>query len=113
MGERKQHHIYGTFFFTKEKSFIARLAAGKLRVARVAVVIGRTIHLYNCSSEEFIKNERWLRHELVHIKQYQKHGIIRFFVLYLIESLKRGYRNNRFEVEARQGEADGFVKNKM
>ena len=44
------------------------------------------------------------RHERVHWEQYRRHGRIRFVVLYLIENVRRGYWNNKFEVEARRAE---------
>ena len=40
-----------------------------------------------------------LEHELVHIKQYQREPFIHP-ILYAIELLKFGYRNNKYEKEA-------------
>jgi hypothetical protein len=88
----------------KERSFLARIAAMKLRSGRVAMVLGRTIHLHNVSSEEFLKETRWVKHELCHIQQYKKHGFVPFLAKYLWESVKHGYHNNKFEVEAREAE---------
>jgi hypothetical protein len=88
----------------KENSFVARIAAWKLRSKQVAIVFGNTIHLHNTSSEQFLSNKRWLNHELEHIRQYREHGFIRFIARYLIESIKKGYYNNRFEVAAREAE---------
>lgn len=91
----------------KENSWIARLAAYKLGKKRCAITIIDTIHLYNTSREDFMANKKWLQHELKHIEQYKKYGTISFWGLYLYESLRRGYRNNRFEVEAREAEGTG------
>jgi hypothetical protein len=88
-------------FYIKENSIIARIAAWKLGSRQVAIVIGKTIHLHNTSREEFMKNKAWLNHELEHIRQYRTYGLVSFIILYLIESLKRGYYNNKYEVEAR------------
>lgn len=88
----------------KEKSFLALLAAKKLKVKKVAMVIGKTIHLYNTSTEDFLNNQRWVKHELAHIEQYKKHGLLKFLFLYLWYSVKYGYYNNPFEVEAREAE---------
>lgn len=102
-------HLYGALYFfmdyrIKENSFLALLAAKKLKVKKVAMVIGKTIHLYNTSTEDFLNNQRWLKHELAHIEQYKKHGLLKFLFLYLWYSMKYGYYNNPFEVEARKAE---------
>jgi len=49
--------------------------------------------------------ERLRRHEQCHWQQYQRHGRICFLVLYAVESLRHGYRGNRFEIEAREAES--------
>lgn len=88
----------------KENSFLASIAASVLRVRKVAMVMGRVIHLHNTSRSEFENNARWLRHELCHIRQFRQHGLIPFLFKYFIETLRKGYYNNRFEVEARKAE---------
>ncbi|MBL0357736.1 MAG: DUF4157 domain-containing protein [Chitinophagaceae bacterium] len=93
-------------FTIKEHSWIARIAAWKLKSRSVAIVVGSTIHLHNSSAADFLKNERWLKHELCHIRQYQQHGYIGFIIKYLWESLLSGYYNNKFEVEARKAEEE-------
>ena len=91
-------------FTIKENSYVAKIAARKLKASSVAIVFGSTIHLWNSSKEDFLKNERWLKHELCHIRQYKEHGYIGFLVKYLWESFRKGYYNNKFEVEARKAE---------
>jgi hypothetical protein len=91
-------------FLIKENSWLAKLAARKLRTRSVAMVMGKTIHLHNTSKADFLKNERWLKHELCHIRQFKEHGYFIFVIKYLWESLRKGYYQNRFEVEARQAE---------
>lgn len=93
-------------FRIKERSLFARLAAWKLRSDAAAIVIGKTIHLHNTSRGEFLKNKTWLQHELKHIEQFSQHGLIRFISMYLIESVRHGYTNNKFEIEARAAEKD-------
>jgi len=88
----------------KEKSWIARFAAKRLGASNVAIVIGKTIHLYNITRHEFLQNEKWLKHELCHIKQFKRHGFLTFIIKYLWEGFKKGYFNNKFEVEAREAE---------
>jgi hypothetical protein len=88
----------------KENSWIAKLASKKLHAPNVALVIGKTIHLYNATRQEFLQNERWLKHELCHIRQFEHYGFFNFITKYLWESLNKGYFNNKFEVEARMAE---------
>jgi len=88
----------------KENSWIAKIAAGKLQSDNVAIVIGRTIHLYHVSKEDFLKDEKWLRHEMCHIRQFKKHGFLPFIFKYLLQSLRRGYYQNKYEIEARMAE---------
>jgi hypothetical protein len=88
----------------KENSFIARIAAWKLGAESVAIVLGKTIYLHNTSTVEFLQNEQWVRHELCHIRQFREHGFVPFIFKYLLESLKHGYYNNKFEMEARAAE---------
>ena len=88
----------------KENSWIAKLAALKLGSKKVAIVIGKTIHLHNTSTEEFLKDVRWVKHEFCHVKQFKQNGFFTFIAKYLWESIKNGYFNNRFEVEAREAE---------
>ncbi|MFT3846605.1 MAG: DUF4157 domain-containing protein [Lacibacter sp.] len=88
----------------KEKSLLALFAAKKLKANRVAMVIGKTIHLHNTKREDFLNNKRWLKHELAHIEQYKRYGLLKFLLLYLWYSIKYGYYNNPFEVEARKAE---------
>jgi Domain of unknown function (DUF4157) len=88
----------------KENSILARIAAAKLRSSRVAMVIGNTIHLHNVTRADFLKDESWVKHELCHVRQYRQHGLVPFLAKYLWESIKKGYHNNKFEVEAREAE---------
>ncbi len=90
----------------KENSWLAHIAARKLHCSQVAMVIGKTIHLCNSSKEEFLNNKRWVRHEIAHVKQYAELGLLKFIVLYLLETFNKGYENNSFEVEAREKERD-------
>lgn len=90
--------------YIKERSFIARIAAWKLDAQQVALVIGNTIHLNNTTAEEFLSNKRWVQHEVCHIKQFRRYGFFNFILIYLFESLRKGYYNNRFEKEAREAE---------
>lgn len=90
--------------YIKENSIIARIAAWKMKSSQIAIVIGRTIHLHNTTRREFVANKRWLTHEMEHIRQYRKYGLVRFIVLYLAETARKGYYNNKYEVAARAAE---------
>lgn len=91
-------------FFIKENSFIAKISALKLNTTRVAIVIGNTIHLHNTSKADFLKDGKWLKHELCHVRQFRQHGTFTFLFKYLWESIKHGYYNNKYEIEAREAE---------
>ena len=88
----------------KENSWIAKLAAKKLQSKQVAIVVGSTIHLYHTTKEEFLQNEKWLKHEVCHLQQFKKHGKFIFIIKYVWESVLHGYYNNKYEVEARRAE---------
>lgn len=88
----------------KENSWMAKIAAAKMEASKVAIVFGSTIHLHNTSKEDFMSDKQWLCHELKHVQQYQQHGFAGFIAKYLFEWIKKGYYNNRFEVEARKSE---------
>ncbi|MEO8109853.1 MAG: DUF4157 domain-containing protein [Ginsengibacter sp.] len=88
----------------KENSWIAKLAAKKLKTENVAIVFGQTIHLHNVSAAYFLKDEKWLKHETCHIRQYKENGFFTFIIKYVWESIRHGYHNNKFEAEARLAE---------
>lgn len=45
--------------------------------------------------------DRMFRHEMEHVYQVQNTGWIKFYCLYLWYSLRHGYKQNPFEIEAR------------
>ena len=88
----------------KENSWVAWLAAKKLKARSVAIVIGKTIHLHHTSRAHFLNNPQWVKHELCHIRQFKRHGYLLFMLKYVWESILHGYHNNKYEVEARNAE---------
>lgn len=88
----------------KEKSFVAKIAAWRLKSERVAMVLGNTIYLSGAGRADLLNNKNWLRHELKHVEQQLRYGLLWFLLIYLYESLRHGYYNNRFEREARAAE---------
>jgi len=71
---------------------------------KIAVVVGRTIYLCKISKIDFIKDKKHLAHELCHVRQFRQYGFFRFLFLYVLEHLKNGYAQNKFEIEARAAE---------
>lgn len=91
-------------FRIKENSWIAKLAAKKLHADKIAIVIGKTVHLHHVSKDHFLKDKKWVKHEMCHIRQFKKFGYVSFCIKYVWESMKHGYFNNKYEVEARLAE---------
>ncbi|MEQ1499787.1 MAG: hypothetical protein ABL917_00230 [Parcubacteria group bacterium] len=58
-----------------------------------AIVIGNIVLL----SPKILEKD--FEHELIHIEQYQREPLIHPF-LYFLQSLKYGYKNNKYEKEA-------------
>lgn len=83
---------------------MAKIAAYKLKSDRVAMVLGSTIYLSGATRADLLNNKSWLRHELKHVEQQLRYGCLWFLLLYLWESVRHGYYNNRFEQEAREAE---------
>ena len=83
---------------------LARVAAWKLKSDRMAITMGSTIHLYNTTKAEFLADKRWMHHELKHVEQFKRYGFFTFLWKYTIESMRKGYYNNKFEIEARESE---------
>ncbi len=88
----------------KHNSIIARVAAFVLRSSSCALVIRNTIYLYGIRQEAFLQNTAWLRHELTHVIQYQREGMLFFLLKYVYFSITKGYTNNPYEIEARGAE---------
>ncbi len=97
----------------KENSWVAKLAAAKLKADKVAIVFGSTIHLHNTSRKEFLNDTEWVCHELKHVQQYRQNGFVGFITKYLFDTMKNGYYNNKFEVEARKSEKDVELINEV
>ena len=93
----------------KENSWLAKIAAHRLDSESMAMVVGKTIHLHNSTRQEFLRNKRWVRHEVAHVKQYLRLGVIRFIFFYLLETFNKGYEFNSFEVDARKMEKDSTI----
>jgi hypothetical protein len=71
-----------------------------------AITIGRRIYVRSGVGEHL---HRLLRHELAHVRQINKNGLLRFYILYVVEYLKNvragmtsydAYRSISFERDA-------------
>jgi hypothetical protein len=95
----------------KTDTLVSKIAFRLIRSFKnkaVASTIGKTIHLHKITPEAFVENRAFLRHELQHAIQYQT---IRFFALkYIWETLRKGYFQNKYEVEAREKSIHEFPK---
>jgi hypothetical protein len=69
-----------------------------MRGSAAAVALRRTIVL----RPDVALTRRLLLHELEHVRQWE--GDRLFPLRYSVETLRRGYRNNRYEREAREAE---------
>lgn len=72
---------------------------GRMRGPAAAVTLGRTIVLHPRTR----LSPRLLAHELAHVRQWRADPL--FPLRYSLESLRRGYWNNRYEREARAAES--------
>lgn len=78
------------------RSRLARLALPR---KYVAITLGDHVFTRLEHLEEAI-----LRHEAVHVRQWQRYGLVRFACLYVWFHIRYGYWRNPFEVEARSEE---------
>lgn len=91
-------------YYIKENSWLARMAAKKMKATAIAMVLGATIHLYGTTKANFLDDSKWLKHEICHINQFKKHGYFIFIIKYILEWVLVGYYHNKYEIEARQAE---------
>ncbi len=109
-------------------SFILNLPYTVLGLLLAVVLVPRSIRLYNAprsivvrvSNDSFglaymrgwrgmtvghtvllnrKEEDKDLEHELIHVRQYSRYPLI-FPMLFYIELLRKGYRNNKYEQEA-------------
>lgn len=87
-------------FKVVEKSKLARFA-GRMsgQQDKYAITFGKTIFV-SCSKEDFLAEDWWVRHEVTHVQQYKKYGIVGFLERYIVSSIFHSYREIPFEKEA-------------
>jgi len=49
-----------------------------------------------------------LKHELVHVRQYEQRPFIQAF-LYILETIRHGYKNNKYEIEAYEKAVNKYI----
>lgn len=96
----------------KEQSIVAKVAAWKLKAKfGMAITIGNTIYLYRCSEADFLKEKRWVLHEVQHVLQFKKYGLITFLIKYIWSVIQSGYYLSKYEIEARKAEHNNHILN--
>jgi len=86
-----------------ENSAIAKIVGKIKREEIYAITFGKTIFV-SCKKEDFFAQEWWVKHELAHVRQYEKHGIVRFLALYIYYAVFHPKSVNPFELEAEAAE---------
>ena len=95
----------------RQNALLAKIACKCIRQKDVALTIFKTIYLSHSSPDNFLANQRWVAHELAHVRQFMTFGRVRFLWMYLMESLRKGYYQNKWEAEARaQEEQPGILE---
>ncbi len=89
-----------------ENSALAKIVAKIKGEELYAITLGKTIFI-SCKKEEFFEKQWWVKHELAHVSQYQKHGILRFLALYVYYAVFHPKSVNPFEMEAEVAERSG------
>ena len=90
----------------KYNSLIGKLFGLVNGKKRYAVTFGQTTY-YSVSEEAVNQSATWRLHENWHKEQYAKEGFFTFLVKYIYYSIRYGYHNNPFEVEAREKAEEG------
>lgn len=94
----------------KEQSVLAKIAAWKLKAkSGTAITIGNTIYLHHCSVDNFLRHKRWALHEVQHVLQFKKYGLITFTVMYVWSAIRSGYFQSKWEIEAREAEDNDHI----
>ncbi|MEX1203493.1 MAG: hypothetical protein WEA59_09630 [Ferruginibacter sp.] len=86
------------------KQLVGKVCCLQTERTKRCLSIRSTIHLYHVSKKDFLSNEAWLKHELCHVQQFKRYGFVNFLLKYIWESFKKGYFNNKYEVQAREAE---------
>lgn len=74
------------------------------RILRVGAITLYPFILYK-RDKEFLKArpdylKALFKHEYIHIDQVRRMGWFKFYFLYIIENIRKGYKQNKYELEA-------------
>jgi hypothetical protein len=99
-----------------QAGWLARLLSrGGLRGKEAhAITLGHTVHFCEVDKYEphLSGGLALLAHEVKHVEQYEREGWLKFYVKYLWDYVRGGYKNVRFEKEAIkfQGAVKGHIE---
>lgn len=79
---------------------------------KYALTVGKFVFI-SCKKEDFYVQSWWVNHELTHVEQYQKYGVLGFLKRYLFYSLRYGYDGNPLEKSAVAAENADRAKDEM
>jgi hypothetical protein len=69
-----------------------------------AITFGQVTY-YSEPETKVIADAKWRRHENCHKLQWKRDGVVKFAFIYLWYTLRFGYLNNPYEIEAREKES--------
>ena len=69
----------------------------------VAMINPFTLNILT-TKQDLLIGEKIYKHECKHIEQVKRDGRLKFLVKYLWWNITKGYKNNPYEVEAREAE---------
>lgn len=83
--------------------FFSRSACKGKKGCYVAMVNPFTLNIIT-TKEDLLIGDKIYKHELKHIEQVKREGRLKFICKYLWFNIRYGYKNNPYEVEAREAE---------
>jgi hypothetical protein len=88
---------------TNWKAKIIVSLASKLTPGTEGVTLGENIYIW---PPEKAENKRLIKHEMCHVRQWERYGKIGFLSRYIYEFIKYGYKASPLELEATLAEKE-------
>lgn len=88
----------------KYNNWFAKLLGLIFGYKRYAITLGQTAR-YSVSKEAAELSPAWIAHENRHKEQYARDGVVCFLCKYVWYLIRYGYKNNPYEVDAREAAA--------